>query len=172
MFETLAPSSHSHFVGAANQPLVVVEAFAALKPPAQGPWAGALDRTTSPALQPAWLTRMLDEVDYGMLLLSTEAKVLYMNHAARFELDSRHPLQLVDSMLHAQRPQDVAPLYDALAAAQQGLRRLVHLGTGAQSVTVSVVPQAAQAGRHSLANPGPLGCGAGSPSPGWIKVSP
>ncbi len=87
-----------------------------------------------------WLTRMLDEIDYGMLLVSADAQVLYVNHAARHELDGDHPLQLLGHALRAHRPQDVAPLYDALAAAQRGLRRLLTLGEGEHRVSVSVVP--------------------------------
>jgi DNA-binding CsgD family transcriptional regulator len=83
---------------------------------------------------------MLDEIDYGMLLVAADAQVLYLNHAARLELDGQHPLQLLGRALRAGRAQDVAPLFDALAAAQRGLRRLLTLGDGEQRVGVSVVP--------------------------------
>ena len=86
------------------------------------------------------MTRMLDEIDYGMVLVSADAQVVYLNHAARLELDGEHPLQLLGSALRAQRPQDVAPLHDALASAQRGLRKLVMLGAGAHRVSISVVP--------------------------------
>lgn len=86
------------------------------------------------------LLHMLDEIDYGMLLVSADAQVTYINHAARHELDGQHPLQMLGRTLRAHRPQDVAPLYDALAAAQRGLRRLVTLGDGAHRVSISVVP--------------------------------
>ncbi len=89
---------------------------------------------------------MLDEIDYGMLLVSADAQVLHLNHAARLELDGDHALQMLGRALRAHRPQDVAPLYDALAAAQRGLRRLVALGSGEQRVCVSVVPLALPAG--------------------------
>ena len=100
------------------------------------------------------LTRMLDEIDYGMLLVSADAQVVYLNHAARLELDGDHPLQMLGSSLRAHRPQDVAPLYDALASAQRGLRKLVTLGAGAQRVSVSVVPLPADANpRHDGLRP-------------------
>lgn len=83
---------------------------------------------------------MLDEVDYGMLLLSPEGDILYSNHVARLELDGRHPLQVCGTVLRAIRPEDVAPLMDALAAAQRGLRRLLTVGEGEQRIGVSVVP--------------------------------
>ena len=86
------------------------------------------------------LTRMLDEIDYGMLLVTADAQVIYLNHAARLELDGQHPLQMLGHSLRAHRPQDVAPLYDALAGAQRGLRKLLPLGAGAHRVSVSVVP--------------------------------
>ncbi|MBX3637113.1 MAG: PAS domain-containing protein, partial [Rubrivivax sp.] len=87
-----------------------------------------------------WLRRMLDEIDYGMLMVTGDGQVSYFNHAARLELDGSHPLQMLGRTLRAHRPQDVAPLYDALAAAQRGLRRLLTLGDGDQRVSVSVVP--------------------------------
>ena len=100
------------------------------------------------------LTRMLDEIDYGMLLVSADAQVVYLNHAARLELDGDHPLQMLGCSLRAHRPQDVAPLYDALASAQRGLRKLLTLGAGAQRVSVSVVPLPADTNqRHDGVRP-------------------
>jgi len=87
-----------------------------------------------------WLTRMLDEIDYGMLMVNADAHVLYANHAARHELDGQHPLRLLGQSLVTHRGEDVAPLCEALAAAQRGLRRLLTLGEGQQRVSVSVVP--------------------------------
>lgn len=132
MFESLA--SHPSPV-AAPRPLA---------PPNYG---GPERRAASHALG-LCLSGMLDEIDYGMLLVSTDAQVLYLNHAARLELDGEHPLQMLGCALRAQRPQDVAPLYDALAAAQRGLRRLLTLGSGEQRVCVSVVPLPAGAGQR------------------------
>ena len=88
-----------------------------------------------------WLSATLDEIDYGMLLLTDEVLAIHVNHAARAELDAAHPLQLLGRELRARRPQDVLPLADALhAAAHRGLRKLLTLGEGAQRVSVSVVP--------------------------------
>jgi DNA-binding CsgD family transcriptional regulator len=100
----------------------------------------SLPRTPAGGDTGAFLAPMLDEIDYGMLLLDADAQVVFMNHAARLELDGEHPLQLLGRGLRAQRAQDVAPLFDALASAQRGLRRLLTLGEGAQRVSVSVVP--------------------------------
>ena len=100
------------------------------------------------------LTSMLDEIDYGMLLVSADAQVVYLNHTARLELDGEHPLQMQGSSLRAHRPQDVAPLYDALASAQRGLRKLVTFGVDAHRVSISVVPLPSATGqRHEDLRP-------------------
>ena len=88
-----------------------------------------------------WLAATLDEIDYGMLLLTDEVRVMHVNHAARAELDAAHPLQLLGRELRARHPPEVLPLADALhGAARRGLRKLLTLGGGAQRVSVSVVP--------------------------------
>ena len=96
------------------------------------------------AVRPAsrhWLAATLDEIDYGMLLLTDEARVSHVNHAARAELDAAHPLQLLGDQLRARGAHDHLPLADALnAAARRGLRKLLTLGSGSQRVSVSVVP--------------------------------
>ena len=90
-----------------------------------------------------WLALMLDEIDYGMLLLTSATDVLHANHAARRELDGAHPLQLLGSELRVARPQDLLPLRQALEGARErGLRRLIALGEGEQRVSVAVVPLA------------------------------
>ena len=88
-----------------------------------------------------WLMAMLDEIDYGMVLVAGRARILHLNHAARLEFDRVHPLQVLCGELRARSPQDVAPLFDALhSASQRGLRKLLTLGDGSQRVCVSIVP--------------------------------
>jgi DNA-binding CsgD family transcriptional regulator len=104
------------------------------------------------ALPPAptatpWLALMLDEIDYGMLLLAEGTTVLHANHAARSELDASHPLQLIGHELRVARAQDLLPLREALGGARErGLRRLVNLGEGEHRVSIAVVPLAAAVG--------------------------
>jgi len=113
--------------------------------PAPFPQYHGPERRAQP--QPSrWMAMMLDEVDYGMLLLGDDAELLHVNHAARRELDGEHPLQVLGRQLRARQPQDVARLHDALAsAAHRGLRRLVALGDGVERVNLSVIPLAPNA---------------------------
>lgn len=110
-------------------------------PPQTRPAAAARwDDDGAPALQ-RWFAQMLDEVDYGMLLLLDETRVAHVNHAARAELDADHPLQLLGNELRVRLPQDLLPLRDAVAeAARRARRRLLTLGDARRRVTLSVVP--------------------------------
>ena len=87
------------------------------------------------------LAATLDELDYGMLLLTDGSHVVHANHIARVELDGLHPLQLVGRELRARHPHDVVALHTALQnAAQRGLRKLLTLGDSAHRACVSIVP--------------------------------
>jgi DNA-binding CsgD family transcriptional regulator len=121
---------------AARQPLGTPAANAGYRGP---------ERRSAGSQGSRWLSLMLDEIDYGMVLLSEGSQVLHVNHAARAELDGDHPLQLQGRELRARLQQDVAPLHDALQAAARGLRRLVTLGERDDAFTVAVVPLGAMA---------------------------
>ena len=123
--------------------------FDLLPTPTASHWPAA-PAAARPAAATPWLALMLDEIDYGMLLLADDSTVVHANHAARSELDASHPLQLIGGDLRVAHPQDLLPLRDALAGARQrGLRRLVNLGQGEHRVSVAVVPLAAASGDES-----------------------
>ena len=104
-----------------------------------------------PAAATQWFARMLDEIDYGMLLVADDSVVLHANHVARAELDQDHPLQLLGAELRVRRPQDVAPLREALVAARERrLRRLLSIGQAPNAVSVAVVPLPAAEGDEPL----------------------
>lgn len=90
----------------------------------------------------ALLERMLDIVDYGMLLVLQDGRVAFANQVARIELDERHPLQLAGQSLRVRHACHVAPLREALTCAlQKGLQRLLTLSDGSTpAVNLAVVP--------------------------------
>ena len=99
----------------------------------------AMDTDAPPRAR--WYEMMLDEIDYGVLLLDSYAQVLHINHAARCELDAQHPLQLLGRQLRTRHAADGEPLHDALqAASERGLRRLLMLGQDGHRLAVAVVP--------------------------------
>jgi DNA-binding CsgD family transcriptional regulator len=88
-----------------------------------------------------WLSQTLDEIDYGMLVLDGDCRLLHANRAARAELDDSHPVRLLGCELRARHAADEAPLREALsAAARRGLRRLLNLGQQSVRASLAVVP--------------------------------
>ena len=91
-----------------------------------------------------WLAATLDELDYGIVLIFNGLRAVYLNDAAREELDAHHPLQLLGGELRARTACDMAPLREAIAdAALRGLRRLLTIGQEQERASISVVPLAA-----------------------------
>jgi len=115
--------------------------------------AGSADEREHPSAtsrSARWLMAALDEVDYGIVLLDSEAQVLHVNHTARAELDDSHPLQLVGLTLRAREPRAAAHLHQALDdASRRGLRKLLTIGVGDAQISVSIVPL------HTTANDAP-----------------
>ena len=93
-------------------------------------------------LRSACLAAVLDELDYGILLLvDGGCRVANVNHKASIELDDDHPLRLARGMLEARLPADAAPFRNAVDAAfNQGLRRLLTVGEGRRQISLSIVP--------------------------------
>lgn len=84
---------------------------------------------------------VLDEVDYGLMLLSADGLVVHANHAALRELGSSHPLELRSRRLRTRDAQEQPAFSDALEGARRrGVRSLLNLGTGSAKVGLSIVP--------------------------------
>lgn len=103
-----------------------------LPEPAQGRLHGLL-MLAVPAL--------LDELDYGVVLLGETNRVLHANRAAQSVLQAHSSLDVADGCLRACRAGDAAALADGLAAAaQRGLRRFVTLGAEDTRIAVVLIP--------------------------------
>jgi len=83
---------------------------------------------------------LLDQIDYGMLVLAGDHSVRYANHAAREALAGEHPLSLHGDELRARVSAEAGALRKALDSARRGLRSLLVFGSGGRSVGVAVVP--------------------------------
>ncbi len=97
-------------------------------------------RAFSPATSSALLTRVLDEIDYGMLVVSANGALRYSNQLAKQELQSNGPLALAQGQVRAHQPSDQCQLQLALADAVRGRRRLITLGHNGASISVAVLP--------------------------------
>ena len=69
------------------------------------------------------LAAVLDEVDYGLVLMAADGHVVHANHAARVELAHAKSLQLVGRRLVGRSATDQRALDEALAGARDGGKR-------------------------------------------------
>jgi DNA-binding CsgD family transcriptional regulator len=108
--------------GAANGP---ARARAAEPLPGAG---GGVDAAA--ALLQRYLMRMLDEIDYGLVLLDGQRRVWHTNHLARVELTRGQLLGLRDGCLHTRDPARQSALDRAITRAGEGIRSMVNLREG------------------------------------------
>ena len=97
-------------------------------------------RPFGPATSSALLTRVLDEIDYGMLVVTVGGALRYANQLARHELQGHGPLGLAQGQVRAHQPGDQNQLQLALADAVRGRRRLITLGLNGSSISIAVLP--------------------------------
>lgn len=117
--------------------------------------AGPESSRTSPLRGPAYLgperrgaamlvhclSAVIDEIDYGVLVVRHPGRVMHVNHAARQALAGPHPLEIVAGQLRGRQPKDDLPLHEALAAAARARRRcMLSLGPADARVHLAVVP--------------------------------
>jgi len=99
------------------------------------------------------MAAVLDEVDYGLMLLSADGLVVHANHAALREMGSAHPLELRSRRLRSREPQEQQLLADALEAARhRGVRCMINLGSGEARIGLSIVPLPLALSRHTSGN--------------------
>jgi DNA-binding CsgD family transcriptional regulator len=103
------------------------------------------ERRSGPAASLAELLAcVLDEVDYGLLMLSADGLVVHANHAARTELASTTSLCLAGKRLVSRTAAEQRQLDTALAAARDdGLRTMLTIATnggGQDRLGLSIVP--------------------------------
>ena len=126
-----------------------------LAPP--GAWQGP-DRRSDRDGTGDWRFQLLDEIDYGIFVLSAQGRVLYANHAAQDHLKGTGGLRVARGELLLASLRDTQALGLAIrAAACQGLRRMVLAGTAPQRLSLAVVP-------------GPRGGGAVAPAGNRVLV--
>lgn len=86
------------------------------------------------------LSMVMDELAYGVLLVTAKGQLLHANLAARHEIARRTVLAVQDGQLHATDPVQARLLLQALVKAEGGRRSLVALRNAGTRLSVAVVP--------------------------------
>lgn len=112
--------------------------------------AGSTNRTSDihelmaspgqPAMGRAHLLRVLDEVDYGVLIIDAQGTILHANHLARHELASGRMLMSYGNSLLGSKAEFTAQMQTAMEAAFRGQRRLVLLNKGERELSLAFTP--------------------------------
>ncbi|MBT9462735.1 hypothetical protein [Hydrogenophaga sp.] len=95
---------------------------------------------SQPSMGRAHLLRVLDEVDYGMLIVDAQGTILHANHLARHELASGRMLMSYGNMLLGSNAEFTAQLQLAMEAAFRGQRRLALLNKGERELAMTFTP--------------------------------
>ena len=111
--------------------------------PAAARWGSVLpvlERRSRRDPQSLLLMRMLDEIDYGLMLVDPIGRVRYANQAALHECNGRHALSVDAGRLTARTLREREVLARSLDSAAQGRRSLLSLHSDGASMTAAVVP--------------------------------
>lgn len=101
-----------------------------------------------------WLLQMLsgalDELDYGLLIVEVDGRLVQANQMGRHHCTTPHgSCRLQDQHLHTRSAADEPLLQRALALAATGRRSLLKFGTGPHVETLAVVPLASPQGHRA-----------------------
>lgn len=94
--------------------------------PTMGDWGG-LNKPQPAITSPEMMLSILDEIDYGLLLLTAGGRLRHANQLALECLRGAGALMLRDGKVQAKHPDQQAELALAIAAALAGRRRLLML---------------------------------------------
>lgn len=85
-------------------------------------------------------SRILDEIDYGIVLADAAGRVQHMNHLARHEVATGGVLRLVSGCLEAVDADQIQSVGDAINRAALGHRTMLKLAAEGLSLTAVFVP--------------------------------
>ncbi|MFT4194403.1 helix-turn-helix transcriptional regulator [Ottowia sp.] len=92
-------------------------------------------------LQPGFALRLLDEIDYGLVVVDVQGSIQHANHLARHELATGRLLfSNQDGAVVACNAQLGEQLMAAIQGAAKGRRRLLYLTHGGHCLPVAVIP--------------------------------
>lgn len=86
----------------------------------------------------AW--RVLEEIDYGVILVSPGGRLQHANHLGRQELCSGRLLRVRENLVLGSSPQQTAEIMKCVGLASRGRRQMLTLRNGDLSLAVTCVP--------------------------------
>jgi DNA-binding CsgD family transcriptional regulator len=93
-----------------------------------------------PVAQPDFAWRVLEEIDYGLILVRPDCGLLHANHLARHELARARFLRTAGERVVGQSPGQTDEILRAVACAAQGRRQMLMLRCDDDTLPVACVP--------------------------------
>lgn len=100
----------------------------------------AIDLAEASGIEAAQLHRVLDEIDYGLMVVDGRGRLKHVNHLARHELASGRTLVAHEGVLMGATIDITAQVQAGLEQAQRGQRRLLLFARGDRELSVALVP--------------------------------
>lgn len=91
-------------------------------------------------LEPSLLLRVMDEIDYGVLVIDDQCRLRHANHLARHELAGQRLVMSQGGMLLGTSTELTEQIEQALELALRGQRRLVLLKDQGRELSLAFVP--------------------------------
>ena len=106
----------------------------------QRPAYAGTTASRAPEAEFAW--RVLEEIDYGMLLVSPGGRLQHANHLARHELSRARFLRIEAATVVGQSPEQTEEIMRGIRWAAQGRRQMLMLRSDNETLPVACVPLA------------------------------
>lgn len=98
------------------------------------------EHTDDPGLGFGHMLRVLDEIDYGILVINAQSQILQSNHLARHELLGGNVLASLANTLVGRNTALSEQIHHAVEHACRGQRRLLMLKVGDREMPVAFIP--------------------------------
>jgi DNA-binding CsgD family transcriptional regulator len=92
------------------------------------------------AAEPDFAWRVLEEIDYGLILVRPDGSLQHANHLARHELARGRFLRIAGERVMGQTPSQTDEIQRAVTSAAQGRRQMLMLRSDAETLPVACVP--------------------------------
>lgn len=107
-------------------------------------WGGGTEVSDGPGarsgLSQQHLLRVFDEIDYGMLIIDAQGRILHANHLARHELASGRIIMSYGSSLLGSSAAFTSQIQQAMESSFRGQRKLLMMTTGDKELSLAFTP--------------------------------
>lgn len=107
-------------------------------------WNGGTEVSGGPGARPGLtqqhLMRVFDEIDYGMLIIDAQGRILHANHLARHELANGRIIMSYGNSLLGSSAEFTSQIQQAMESSFRGQRKLLMLEAGERELSLAFTP--------------------------------